>query len=118
MKQLKKLLFVGLIFLGGIFTSCSEESQSVSYKSPGEKTELNFTGKRATSLDPWMVGINVKGYGFDDTIATELYIGSIDSSTIIVDWANDNEASVTLKQRDSDDKKMKLQISENGVSLK
>ncbi len=98
--------------------SCKAEIKTVTYTSPEKSVELNFTGKRSTSLDPWMVSINVVGYGHDETISTELYSNDISKEVIVVVWENENKASLVLKQRDGENKNMSLSINKDMVQLR
>ena len=111
---MKKLL---IIILATTLFACKQETSVLSYSSPDENVMVSFTGNKSTSLDPWVVSINVKGFEYDETVSTEMYNSKMDGETVLVKWINNSEAKITLKQSDNDDKVMTLKITKDFINL-
>ena len=114
MKAAKHLALLIVIFA---LAACEPQTETVTYSSPNEKVTLTFSATRTNSLDPWTVNITVKGFNYDETVMTELYANEINKETIVVNWQDDNNAIIVLKQRDGDSKVMTLFINENKVLM-
>lgn len=106
-------MLVVLIFM----TACSHEKFDRIEISKDKKLTIAITGERSTFLDPFLVSINTRGYGFDETITTEIHSGSIDSSNLKFDWRSNNECYISFVQQDNTIRKIHVQSSAESILL-
>jgi len=67
MKKILKSSIGCLIFI--LLTSCSAKKEELVLKSPEGNIELSFKANRPSSLDPWAITMNIKGYEKDKSIS-------------------------------------------------
>jgi hypothetical protein len=98
-------------------TSCKKESIQLEEVSPDKKITVSIKGEKASSMDPFEVNINTKGYGFNETITTEIFSGTIDSNNLKFKWINKNECYMVFMQQDNTIRRMHLKVNEDGILL-
>ncbi len=98
------LLFVSLLVL--VFTSCEKiQSQPLVSQSPGGKLEITVSASRYSSLDPWVVAINISKTGekkSDYTVTQEVMAESITDENVNFNWLKASKCNITITQADGD----------------
>ncbi|WMJ73566.1 hypothetical protein RCC89_10395 [Cytophagaceae bacterium ABcell3] len=110
-------LLVFIVF--ALFLSaCTEKSVEIVEQSPEQNVEIRITGVKPTMVDPFNVSINVKGYGSDETVTTEIHSSELDSENVKFEWVSENECFFTFIQQDNTIRRMHLLIGERQLQLK
>ena len=111
---LKLLLFTALPY---ILFSCKKESIHLEDVSPDRKITITVEGEKPSSMDPYMVNISTKGYGFNETISTEIYSGTIDSNNLKFNWVSNKECYFVFLQQDNTTRRMHLKVDDDRILL-
>ena len=97
--------------------SCKKETVKLEQTSPDKKIVVTISGEKASSMDPYLVNINTKGYGFDETISTEIFSASLDTNTVHFKWVNNKECYFVFMQQDNTIRRMHLRVNDDKILL-
>lgn len=90
-----------LVVFVTILSSCSKEiSKSIESYSADKEMKISIQGKRTSSLDPWLLDIEMTYMGETSKVYQEFYADDINKQTIHFEWKNNRTCMIQLTQRD------------------
>ena len=116
MKKLIALLIAVLVF-----ASCQQHpvSGSLSSTSPDGKTVISVDGKKATSLDPFTVTMEVKsGKESMGSLQFEITAVMLDASNVKFDWSDANNCIITFTHSDGEKRVFRYYATASNVILR
>ena len=113
----KQKVYPILLLLSVFLYSCKKESIHLEDVSPDSKITITIKGEKSSSMDPFLVNITTKGYGFNETITTEIYSGTIDSNNLKFNWKSNKECYFVFLQQDNTTRKMHLKVDDDRILL-
>lgn len=94
-----KIIFGLLIILA--FQSCeSEKTAPIKSSSADGKINIEVSGERSSSADPYMVTIACDQ--FENTASVEIYASTLDSTNVKFNWLSNQECIISITHRDGE----------------
>ena len=97
--------------------SCKNEKVQILDSSPDKKIKITILGEKSSTVDPFMVNIKTEGYGYNETISTEIYASTLDSNNVKFNWRNNKECYFIFLQQDNTVRRMHLKIDDEQIML-
>jgi hypothetical protein len=118
MKKTSHVLF-SFIFAALLTLSACGGGENFDYvsTSPSGDATVTLKGTKNNFADPYMVNINIKGYGQNETVGREIYAGNLSTENVSVVWSDDHNCIITFLQQDDTKVKMAVTVGEEGLQL-
>jgi hypothetical protein len=116
---MKKL--IPLLILVLVFAACGQKpvSGSLSSTSPDGKTTISVNGKKASSLDPFTVTLEVKsGKESMGSLQFEITASALDASNVKFDWSDANNCIITFTHSDGEKRVFRYYATASNVILR
>lgn len=101
-----------------ILIACGSKTAHLESKDTKTDTHLVVSGKKDSSLDPYVVTILVEGFNQKQDVDIEVYAGALDNSNVSFDWQEPGVCLVTFTQQDNVQRKILAVAMENKIGLK
>ncbi len=112
-----KHLLISLLIAFSCF-SCGEKNVELNSQDSKSDAHIKITGEKGSSVDPYKVNIFVEANGKKESVGTEIFSGSLDSSNVNFDWQQPGVCLITFSQQDNSTRKILAVALENKIGLK
>ena len=97
MKTVYALMFV---LIAGLVSCSSETSAPIESFSADKAMKVSVTGSRSSSLDPWMLDIELTHAGVSSKVQQEFYANEVSEKNVVFQWESNTMCLIRLTQRD------------------
>jgi hypothetical protein len=88
------------ILIAGLYSCTKETTAPIESFSSDQKMKISIAASRASSLDPWMLEIELTHAGTSSKVFQEFYANEVSSKNVSFDWKSDRVCLISLTQRD------------------
>ena len=113
---MKHLVLISIIAL--TLFSCDNKTVELNSQDPKSNAHIKITGEKASSIDPYKVNILVEATEKKESVSTEIFSGSLDSTNVKFDWQEPGVCLITFSQQDNSIRKILAVALENKIGLK
>ena len=112
-----KHLLISLFFVSAIF-SCGSKNVELNSQDAMSDAHIKITGEKVSSVDPYKINIVVESEGKKESVGTEIFSGSLDSTNVNFDWQEPGVCLITFSQQDNSTRKILAVALGNKIGLK
>ena len=113
---MKHLLISSLIVFG--MFSCGNKNVELNSQDPKSNAHIKVIGEKTSSLDPYKVNIIVEANEKKESVGTEIFSGSLDSTNVNFEWQEPGVCLITFSQQDNTTRKILAVALENKIGLR
>lgn len=93
--------------------ACSKQTSApIETYSSDKEMKIVLSASRSSSLDPWMVEIELSHAGKNTKVFQEFYAEEVSKNNVSFDWQSNTECIIHLTQRDGEVITIPVQINQ------
>ena len=101
-----------------VLASCGSKNVELNSKDPQSDAHITITGEKVSSVDPYKVNILVESQNKKESVGTEIFSSTLDSTNVNFEWQQPGVCLITFSQQDNSTRKILAVALENKIGLK
>ena len=97
---MKTIFYIMFVFMTGFFLCSTEVIAPIESFSGDKEMKVSISASRSTSLDPWMLEIELRHAGVKNEVFQEFYADEVSKKNVSFQWKSNRKCLIQLTQRD------------------